>query len=208
MGGMTLYNPNGISTPINNNPWYNNTYQYVIPTQSPRPLDRPIVQSSNMSPIPLPTEFTFGKNGFTQTGGPATATPYSSGMNAFEKAQMSQMQQYNNNMAQQNNLFGQQLDLMKDAQSFNKGANIANGVFGGLQAVTNMGLGIWNAVEQSKLNAEYMANAKAQRELWAEQIAASREQRTQRKQELARLDKMRSNTKAQFNTQASVTRSY
>lgn len=104
-----------------------------------------------------------------------------------------------------------QQDANKITQQYvdnQKNIGIANGVIGGLTSAVNMGLGIWGAIEQSKLNKEQIANMQAQREMWSEQISASREARTQRREELARLNKMRSNTKAQFNTQSRVSRSY
>lgn len=107
-----------------------------------------------------------------------------------------------------NNLFDKAINLEKDKFAFEKDMGIASGFFQGLGSTINAGLGIWGAIESAE-------NAKKARELadeqiknYKEQTEASREARQQRREELARLNKMRSNTKAQFNTQASVTRSY
>lgn len=109
---------------------------------------------------------------------------------------------------EQNQLFKNYIGLEKDKLSLNRNMGIASGFFQGLGSTVNTGLGIWGAIENSK-------SAKKSRELmdkqidnYNEQIDASREARQQRRDEIARLNKMRSNTKKQFNTQASITRSY
>lgn len=114
----------------------------------------------------------------------------------------------NNIEAERNKLLVQAVNLEKDRLAFDRGIGITSSVFQGIGNTVNAGLGIWGAIESAK-------NAKKSRELmdkqianYNEQIEASREARQQRRDELARLSKMRSNTKAQFNTQASVTRSY
>lgn len=114
----------------------------------------------------------------------------------------------NNIEAERDKLLNQAINLEKDKLAFDRGIGITSSVFQGLGSTINAGLGIWGAIESAK-------NAKKSRELmdkqianYNEQIEASREARQQRRDELARLSKMRSNTKAQFNTQASVTRSY
>lgn len=108
----------------------------------------------------------------------------------------------------QENLANKYIGLKKEQLDLNRDMGIASGFFQGLGSTVKAGLGIWGAIESAK-------NAKKSRELmdkkianYNEQIEASREARQQRRDELARLSKMRSNTKAQFNTQASVTRSY
>lgn len=81
------------------------------------------------------------------------------------------------------------------------GLGIANSTFQGISSLTNMGLGIWNAYEQSQ-------TAKKQRELAQEQIDASKELRKQRQDEIDRLKRVRSNTNQRFNSSAIVSRSY
>ena len=93
------------------------------------------------------------------------------------------------------------LELATQAQNDYRGMQIANGVFGGMSSLTNMGLGIWNAYEQSQ-------TAKKQRELAQEQIDASKELRKQRQDEINRLKRVRSHTNQRFNSSAIVSRSY
>ena len=93
------------------------------------------------------------------------------------------------------------LNLATRAQNDYRGMQIANGVFGGMSSLTNMGLGIWNAYEQSQ-------TAEKQRELAQEQIDASKELRKQRQEEIDRLKRVRSNTNQRFNSSAIVSRSY
>lgn len=78
---------------------------------------------------------------------------------------------------------------------------IADSTFQGISSLTNMGLDIWNAYEQSQ-------TAKKQRELANEQIAASKELRNQRGKEIERLNKVRGNTAKAYNTGSVITRSY
>lgn len=109
---------------------------------------------------------------------------------------------------ERNNLLKQQIGINKEQLAFNRGVGITSGVFQGLGSLTNASLGIWNAYEQSQNNKKVRELTDAQIKNYNEQIEASREARQQRRDELARLSKMRTNTKAQFNTQATVTRSY
>lgn len=83
----------------------------------------------------------------------------------------------------------------KDTMS---GTATALGVLGKL---TSGAMGIANAIATYK-------NINKQSELIDEQIAASQEARQQRVDEITRLNKVRGNTKKQFNTSAVVSRSY
>ena len=100
------------------------------------------------------------------------------------------------------------LNLATQAQNDYRGMQIANGVFGGISSLTNMGLGIWNAVEQSQNNAKLRDVYDKQMALAQEQIDASKELRKQRQEEIARLKRVRSNTNQRFNSSAIVSRSY
>ena len=100
------------------------------------------------------------------------------------------------------------LDLATQAQNDYRGMEIANGVFDGISSLTNMGLGIWNAVEQSQNNAKLRDVYDKQMALAQEQIDASKELREQRQKEIARLKRVRSNTNQRFNSSAIVSRSY
>ena len=100
------------------------------------------------------------------------------------------------------------LELATQAQNDYRGMQIANGVFGGMSSLTNMGLGIWNAVEQSQNNAKLRDVYDKQMALAQEQIDASKELRKQRQEEIDRLKRVRSNTNQRFNSSAIVSRSY
>lgn len=93
------------------------------------------------------------------------------------------------------------LSLMKSNSDFSKDIGITNAVFSGIGGLTNLGLGIWQAVESNK-------TLKKQRQLIDEQIAASQEARQQRRDEIARLNKVRGNTSKRFSSGAVISRSY
>lgn len=133
----------------------------------------------------------------------STSTPVNNGTQITEQQALAW-----DELKSRENLANKYIGLKQDQLNLNRDMGIASGFFQGLGSTVNAGLGIWGAIESAK-------NAKKSRELmdkqianYNEQIEASREARQQRRDELARLSKMRSNTKAQFNTQASVTRSY
>ena len=96
--------------------------------------------------------------------------------------------------------------LAKDAE---RGIGITNAFMGSLGTATNMGLGIWQAIE----NKNYIDNVLTpyydkQNALAQEQIDASQELRQQRQKEIDRLKRVRSNTNQRFNSSAIVSRSY
>ena len=102
----------------------------------------------------------------------------------------------------------QKIDLATDWSDTQKGLGIYDATMKGITGLTNIGMGIWQGVENSR-------NLKKQREVWDkqmqladEQIAASKEYRQQRADEIARLNKVRKNTQKAFNTGTTITRSY
>lgn len=113
-----------------------------------------------------------------------------------------------------NNSFGDksyQNDYLKaatSAQEANRALGITNGVFQGLGALTNAGLGIWGAIESNKNLKKQREVADKQIALAEEQIQASRQYRNERANEIARLNRVRSNTTKAFNTGSVITRSY
>lgn len=100
------------------------------------------------------------------------------------------------------------LTASTSAQEANRALGITNGVFQGLGALTNAGLGIWGAIESNKNLKKQREVADKQIALAEEQIQASRQYRNERAKEIERLNRVRSNTTKAFNTGSVITRSY
>lgn len=109
---------------------------------------------------------------------------------------------YNNYLKQQG------LQASTNAQNAYANSQIAGSVFQGIGAVSQLGMGIWGAVEQYKNMKKSRELADKQIALAQEQIDASKEYRQQRADEIARLKRVRSNTNQRFNSSAIVSRSY
>lgn len=172
------------------------------------------VSSRNISPIPPSdqNQYTWDINTMSIVPTSQTATNIANGINSGSsnksEAELDIMRKVTENEAIRNDLYKEYLGLEKDKYNFNRDASIASGTFQAFGALTNAGLGIWNAYNQNKNAAKQRDLMDAQIKNYNENIEASREARQQRRDEIARLGKMRTNTKAQFNTQATVTRSY
>jgi hypothetical protein len=102
----------------------------------------------------------------------------------------------------------QKIDLASSWSDAQKGLGIYDATMKGVTGLANIGMGIWQGIENSR-------NLKKQREVWDKQIAlaqeqidASKEYRQQRADEIARLNRVRNNTQKSFNTGTTITRSY
>lgn len=106
------------------------------------------------------------------------------------------------------NAYVNNLNADTSAQEANRALGITGGVLGGLASMTNIGLGIWQAIESNKNLRKQRQVADKQIELANEQILASQQYRNERADEIKRLNRVRSNTNKAFNTGSVVTRSY
>lgn len=180
----------------------------------PQTLTYSPVSSMNISPIQPVDQNQYMWNSKTMEFVPTPQTTtnimngISSGNSNKTAEELDIMRKVTENEAIRNDLYKESLGLEKDKYNFNRDASIASGTFQAFGALTNAGLGIWNAYNQNKNAAKQRDLMDAQIKNYNENIEASREARQQRRDEIARLGKMRTNTKAQFNTQATVTRSY
>lgn len=101
-----------------------------------------------------------------------------------------------------------ELNILKNVTDHSMNMNIAGATLGGITGLTNLGLGIWNAVENNKNLQKQRQVADKQIALAEEQILASQQYRNERAKEIERLNRVRSNTTKAFNTGSVITRSY
>lgn len=102
----------------------------------------------------------------------------------------------------------QELNILKNASDHSMNMDIAGATLGGITGLTNLGLGIWGAIESNKNLKKQREVANKQIALAEEQIQASKQYRDERAKEIARLNRVRSNTTKAFNTGSVITRSY
>ena len=137
----------------------------------------------------------------TISNSPVSSTPIynpPNNSNNIKQQWLNQQQQAINNQKEYNTqLLAQNNDLI----NHQKNMDITNTVFNTIGGVTNLGLGIWQAIEQNKLIGD-------QRDLLKKQLQIAEEDRLYRDKERKRLDKVRGNTSKQFSSGAVISRSY